>query len=127
VSKLIVATCFLFLTLAGVPAEAQTEGPPPDQAPPAAAGAPPPGAGAASTAPRGGRAAVKALKASCRAQARKHGLAGAALQKSVLDCVGAQRPKVADRMACRQQGTKNGLTGAGLKNFVKTCAAQPQQ
>ena len=124
--KLILTSCFLVLAIAGMPAAAQTEGPPPDQAPAAGAGAPP-GVPSPSGPPIGGKASVKALKASCRADAKSHGLSGTAFQKSVLDCVAAQRPKAAERMACRQQGKKKGLAGSGLKNFVETCMSQPKQ
>jgi hypothetical protein len=120
VFKQIIASGVIALATFGMSAIAQTTGAPADQAPAA-------GVGSSPGAPTGGKLSARDLKAGCRTDAKSQGLKGAAFQKAVLDCVAAQRPKVAARMACRQQGTKQDLAGPALKEFVKTCMSQPQQ
>jgi hypothetical protein len=126
VFKQIIASGVIALATFGMSAIAQTTGAPADQAPAAGVGSSP-GAPSPPGAPTGGKLSARDLKAGCRTDAKSQGLKGTAFQKAVLDCVAAQRPKVAARMACRQQGTKQALAGPALKEFVKTCMSQPQQ
>lgn len=115
------------LALACAPVAAQS-GPPADQgtlqddqgAQPADQGGTPPGHGAMSS----GKPTAKELIASCRADAKAKGLTGKAKKEAVDQCVGAERPKLAERLECRQQGKGKGLSGDELKSFVKTCMAQ---
>jgi hypothetical protein len=124
VFKLVVTSGFLVFALASLPALAQTAAPPTDEAPVAA---PPSTAAPPSAVPMGGTSSVEDLKAGCRTEAKSQGLKGPALQKAVINCVGAQQTKVAARMTCRQQGMKNGLkSGPELKQFVKTCMSMPK-
>jgi hypothetical protein len=46
----------------------------------------------------GEKSSVEDLKASCRAEAKDHGLKGAPFQQAVLDCVGAQQPAELSRL-----------------------------
>ncbi len=95
------------------PAFAQTA-----PAPAAAPGALSPGmAGAEST---GG--GVKALRASCRDEAKSKGLKGPAKREAVAACVVRQRPDLAGREQCRTEGFGKGLRKEELHAFVKDCA-----
>ena len=97
-------------------AMAQTDNSPPGQ------GVPPPGAA------MGAPPSNKDLIANCRADARAKGLRGHALKSAVVDCVGAQNPKVAARMRCAQQGKAQGvMAGDAMKAFVRNCVAQGKQ
>jgi hypothetical protein len=110
----------LFVLLAFAPVVAQTAAPAPDQsAAPAARSVVPSDAASGSAA----KPTAKDLIAGCRADARGKGLKGDALKSAVRDCVGAQRPKLAERMQCRQQAKAQGLTDDALKAAVKTCMA----
>ena len=121
--QIVMSGCLVF-ALAGLPARAQTAASPTDQMPVAS---PPSTAASSSAVPMGGTSSVEDLKAGCRSEAKGQGLKGPAFQKAVLDCVGAQQPKVAARMTCRQKGMKNGLKpGPELKQFVKTCMSMPK-
>jgi hypothetical protein len=107
--------------LAAAQSLAQTSAPAPDQSAAPAVGTVVPSAGAAA-----GSAATptaKELIGACRADARAKGLRGDALKSAVRDCVGAQRPKLAERMQCRQQAKAQGLSGDAMKAAVKTCMA----
>ena len=65
---------------------------------------------------------VKALRASCRDEAKSKGLQGSAKREDVSACVVHQRPDLTGREQCRTEGFGKGLRKEELHAFVRECA-----
>lgn len=70
----------------------------------------------------GGKDGVKALRASCRDEAKAKDLKGDAKREAISACVVRQRPDLAGREQCRTEGFGKGLRKKELHAFVKDCA-----
>lgn len=105
------------------PALAQTT-PAPAAAPdaPAASGPAPSSPAASGAEAEGGKEGVKALRASCRDEAKAKDLKGDAKREAISACVVRQRPDLAGREQCRTEGFGKGLRKKELHAFVKECA-----
>ncbi len=68
------------------------------------------------------RGGVRALRASCRDEAKSKGLTGPAKREAASTCVVRQRPDLAGREQCRSEGFGKGLRKEELHAFVKDCA-----